>query len=67
MGSVTQGGDCVLDPFLKVRPDVTGTPQDIGNCGGGHPRSFGHVVNGRATVFSRASVFGAHAFNDGAK
>ncbi len=36
MGGVTQGGDCVLDPFLKVRPHVTGTPQNIGNCGGGH-------------------------------
>ena len=67
MGSVTQGGDCVLDPFLKVWPDLTGTPQDIGNRGGGHPRGLGHVVNGRAAAFSLASVVGEHAFKDGAK
>jgi hypothetical protein len=52
---------------LKVRSDVTGTPQDIGNGGGGHPRGFGHVVNGRAAVFSRGSVFDAHAYKDGVK
>jgi hypothetical protein len=46
-----EGSNRVLNSLLQFRPDVAGTPQDVGHAG--RP---GHVVDGSAAVFSRASA-----------